>query len=164
MEEIKIINKSMEYADSFRYALDSVARERTWLAFTEAPPYEKVREFVSELIRDNDIQVYAVQGDTVIGWCDIVRRKRGVFSHTGSLGMGIIKPHRGKGLGSRMMEECIRQARANGLEKICLEVYSHNTAGIALYKKFGFAHEGIKLKEVKMDHRYFDNVVMGLLL
>ena len=164
MEEIKIINRSPEYADSFRDALDSVARERTWLAFTEAPPYEKVRGFVSELIRDNDIQVYAVQGDTVVGWCDIVRRKRDVFAHTGSLGMGIIKPHRGKGLGSRMMEECINQARANGLEKICLEVYSHNTAGIALYKKYGFVHEGVKVKEVKIDHRYFDNVVMGLLL
>ena len=164
MEEIKIINKSLEYADSFLYALDSVARERRWLAFTEAPPYEKVREFVSELIRVNDIQVYALQGDTVIGWCDIVRRKRGVFAHTGSLGMGIIKPHRGKGLGSRMMEECIRQARANGLEKICLEVYSHNSAGIALYKKFGFAQEGVKLKEVKIDGKYFENVIMGLLL
>ena len=61
MKEIKIINKSLELADSFRDALDSVSRERTWLAFTEAPSYEKVRGFVSELIRDNDIQVYAVQ-------------------------------------------------------------------------------------------------------
>ena len=164
MNEIKIVNKSLELADSFRDALDSVSRERTWLAFTEAPSYEKVRGFVSELIRDNDIQVYAVQGDTVVGWCDIVRRKRGVFSHTGGLGMGILKPHRGKGLGSMMMEECIKQARANGLEKICLEVYSHNTAGIALYKKFGFVQEGVKQKEVKIDGKYFDNVVMGLLL
>ena len=162
MEEIKIINRSMEYADSFRDALDSVARERTWLAFTQAPSYEHMREFVGELIRDNDIQVYALQGDTVVGWCDITRRKRKVFAHTGSLGMGITKPHRGKGLGSRMMEECITQARANGLEKICLEVYSHNTAGIALYKKFGFAQEGIKIKEVKIDGKYFDNIVMGL--
>jgi ribosomal protein S18 acetylase RimI-like enzyme len=43
-------------------------------------------------------------------------------------------------------------------------VYSHNDAGIALYKKFGFIHEGIKLKEVKIDRKYFDNVVMGLML
>ena len=164
MEEIKIVNKTLELADSFRDALDSVARERTWLAFTEAPSYEHMRKFVSELIRDNDIQVYAVLNETVVGWCDITRRKREVFAHTGGLGMGIIKPHRGKGLGSRMMEECIKQARANGLEKICLEVYSHNTAGIALYNKFGFEHEGVKLKEVKIDGRYFDNVVMGLLL
>jgi L-amino acid N-acyltransferase YncA len=164
MNEIKIINKSLELADSFRDALDSVARERTWLAYTEAPPYEHMRKFVSGLIRDNDIQVYAVLGDSVVGWCDITRRKREVFAHTGSLGMGIVKPHRGKGIGSRMMEEVIKQARANGMEKICLEVYSHNTAGIALYKKFGFAEEGLKIKEVKMDGKYFDEYVMGLLL
>lgn len=154
----------MEYADSFRDALDSVARERTWLAFTEAPSYEHMRSFVSGLIRDNDIQVYAMLNDTVIGWCDITRRKRDVFSHTGSLGMGILKPQRGKGIGSMMMEEVIRQAWDLGMEKICLEVYSHNTAGIALYKKFGFIEEGKKIKEVKMDGKYFDNIVMGLFL
>jgi len=164
MNEIKIVNKTLELADSFRDALDSVARERTWLAYTEAPPYKNVRGFVYELIRDNDIQVYAMLDDTVVGWCDITRRKREVFAHTGSLGMGITKPHRGKGIGSRMMEEVIKQARANGMEKICLEVYSHNAAGIALYKKFGFAEEGLKIKEVKMDGKYFDEYVMGLLL
>lgn len=164
MENIKIINKTLELADSFRDALDSVSRERMWLAFTEAPSYEHMRKFVSGLIMDNDIQVYAMHDNTVIGWCDITRKKRDVFSHTGSLGMGIIKQYRGMGLGARMMEEVIRQAKANGLEKICLEVYSHNTAGIALYKKFGFVQEGIKRKEVKMDGKYFDNVVMGLLL
>lgn len=164
MEEIKIVNKTLELADSFRDALDSVARERTWLAFTEAPSYEHMRKFVSELIRDNDIQVYAVLNETVVGWCDITRRKREVFAHTGGLGMGILKPHRGKGLGSRMMEECIKQARANGLEKICLEVYSHNAAGIALYKKFGFIEEGKKIREAKLDGKYMDEYVMGLQL
>lgn len=164
MNEIKIVNKTLELADSFRDALDLVARERTWLAYTEAPPQEHMRKFVSGLIRDNDIQVYAMLDDTVVGWCDIVRRKREVFAHTGSLGMGILKPHRGKGLGSMMMEEVINQAKANGLEKICLEVYSHNAAGIALYKKFGFAEEGKKIREAKLDGKYFDEYVMGLLL
>lgn len=164
MEEIKIINKTLELADSFRDALDSVARERMWLAFTEAPPYEHMRKFVAGLIKDNDIQVYAILDEIVIGWCDITRRKRDVFSHTGSLGMGIIKTHRGKGLGGQMLEEVIRQAKGNGLEKVCLEVYSHNKGAIALYEKSGFMHEGVKLKEVKMDGKYFDEVVMGLML
>lgn len=164
MEEIKIVNKTMELADSFRDALDSVARERMWLAFTEAPSYEHMRSFVSGLIKDNDIQVYAVLDDKVIGWCDITRRKRNVYAHTGSLGMGILKPYRGNGLGSRMMDECIRQAKANGIEKVCLEVYGHNKAGRALYDKFGFIQEGVKLKEVKVDGKYYDNVIMGLWL
>ncbi len=47
MNDIKIINKTLGYADSFRDALDLVARERTWLAFTEAPQYEHMRKFVS---------------------------------------------------------------------------------------------------------------------
>lgn len=164
MNDIKIVNKSIELADSFRDALDSVSRERMWLAFTEAPSYEHMRKFVAGLIRDNDIQVYAVLGDTVVGWCDITRRKRDTYSHTGLLGMGIIKPHRGKGLGEEMLKVCIMQAKQNGIEKVCLQVYSHNTAGIKLYEKLGFQHEGKKLKEAKIDGKYFDVVTMGLLL
>lgn len=164
MEEIKIVDKSLELADSFREALDSVSRERQHLAFTEAPKKEAVREFVSGLIKDGDIQVYAVLNDEVVGWCDIIRRKRDVFNHTGALGMGILKPHRGKGIGSLMMEEVIRQAKAKGLEKICLEVYGHNTNARALYKKFGFTEEGIKKREVRIEGKYFDNIVMGLFL
>lgn len=164
MNDIKIVNKSIELADSFRDALDSVSREKMWLAFTEAPPYEHTRKFVEGLIRDNDIQVYAVMGDTVVGWCDITRRKRDTYSHTGSLGMGIIKPHRGRGLGEKMLVECIRQAKSNGLEKVCLDVYSHNTAGIKLYEKLGFQYEGKRIKEAKIDGKFLDVVLMGLQL
>lgn len=164
MNDIKIVNKSIELADSFRDALDSVSREKMWLAFTEAPPYEHARKFVEGLIRDNDIQVYAVIGDTVVGWCDITRRKRDTYAHTGSLGMGIIKPHRGKGLGERMLVECIRQAKSNGLEKVCLDVYSHNAAGIKLYEKLGFQYEGKRIKEAKIDGKLLDVVLMGLQL
>lgn len=164
MEEIKIVNKTLELADSFRDALDSVARERTWLALTEAAPYESIRSFVQELIDDNDIQVYALLDNTVIGWCDVIRRKREHFAHTATLGMGIIKPHRGKGIGSRMMEEVIKQSRAAGLEKISLEVYSHNNGAVALYRKFGFIEEGLKIREVKINNEYYDEYVMGLQL
>ncbi len=164
MNDIKIVNKSIELADSFRDALDSVSREKMWLAFTEAPPYEHARKFVEGLIRDNDIQVYAVIGDTVVGWCDITRRKRDTYAHTGSLGMGIIKPHRGRGLGERMLVECIRQAKSNGLEKVCLDVYSHNAAGIKLYEKLGFQYEGKRIKEAKIDGKLLDVVLMGLQL
>ncbi|MEO8514938.1 MAG: GNAT family N-acetyltransferase [Ignavibacteria bacterium] len=164
MEEIKIVNKTLEFADSFCEALDSVAKERMYIAFTEAPNAEHMRKFVAYLIESNDIQVYAVLDNTVIGWCDVTRRQREVFSHTGSLGMGILKPYRNKGLGARMLKEVLGQAKANGLEKICLEVYSHNANAIALYKKFGFAEEGVKKKEVKIDGKYFDNIIMGLFL
>ena len=145
MNDIKIVNKSIELADSFRDALDTVSREKMWLAFTEAPPYEHARKFVEGLIRDNDIQVYAVIGDTVVG-------------------MGIIKPHRGKGLGEKMLVECIRQAKQNGIEKVCLDVYSHNTAGIKLYEKLGFQYEGKRIKEAKIDGKLLDVVLMGLQL
>ena len=78
--------------------------------------------------------------------------------------MGIIKPHRGRGLGERMLVECIRQAKSNGLEKVCLDVYSHNTAGIKLYEKLGFQYEGKRIKEAKIDGKLLDVVIMGLQL
>ncbi|MBZ0204181.1 MAG: hypothetical protein K8I03_14290 [Ignavibacteria bacterium] len=95
-EKVNIINASEEYSDSFREALDSVSREKRFLAFTEAPDVESVRKFVRRLIRDGDVQVYAIHDNKVIGWCDIIRRTRDAMNHTGALGMGILKPFRGR--------------------------------------------------------------------
>ncbi|KAG9315973.1 hypothetical protein JVU11DRAFT_3630 [Chiua virens] len=71
----------------------------------------------------------------------------------GLFGMWVDHAHRGKGLGARLVEECLEWARAhvdpafstleNGRgsdrEKVVvLMVYENNAAGVALYSKMGF--------------------------
>ncbi|HDI31833.1 MAG TPA: ribosomal-protein-alanine N-acetyltransferase [Thermofilum sp.] len=50
---------------------------------------------------------------------------------------------RGKGIGKRLMEECIARLRNKGVKKIRLEVRVSNERAIGLYKKLGFRVENL---------------------
>ena len=78
--------------------------------------------------------------------------------------MGVVKTHRGHGLGSQLMEAALAHSKKIGLEKIELTVYTENFAAIALYKKMGFANEGLVKKYRKLDGRYFDCLAMAKFL
>jgi RimJ/RimL family protein N-acetyltransferase len=81
------------------------------------------------------------------------------------LGMWVIEPWRGRGVGSALLSACIEWARANGAHKITLEVWPHNEPARALYRKFGFREEGYLHKHWRRrSGELWDSVVMGLLL
>jgi ribosomal protein S18 acetylase RimI-like enzyme len=164
-QKIQILPVSEHFVPGYREALDAVARERKYLMFLEAPPLESVREFVSKLIQDNEIQFMALNSDgKVVGWCDILRIHFPGFEHCGRLGMGIIKEFRGQGIGKMLMEKVIAEARKRGLIKIELEVFASNLPAVNLYKKFGFQFEGQKMKVRFLDGNFDDVHLMALFL
>jgi ribosomal protein S18 acetylase RimI-like enzyme len=162
--DIRIVPISEEHIESFHSCLDSVARERVYLAGVKAPPLESTREFILGNIRDNIPQFVALDGERVVGWCDI-RPKRGKdFSHCGILGMGVLKEYRRRGIGTKLLDNAIDAAKDFGMEKIELEVYTSNIPAIKLYEKRGFILEGIKKKARKLDGEYFDLKIMALFM
>jgi len=79
--------------------------------------------------------------------------------------MAVARPWRGRGVGSALVAAAIEKARAEGLHKLSLEVFPHNDAAIALYRKFGFVEEGRRVKHYRRaSGELWDSVVMGLLL
>lgn len=106
----------------------------------------------------------AVDGGEVIGCASqnwVGRCGSGLLA----LGMWIVQPWRGRGIGSRLLVDCIEWARANGAHKITLEVWPHNDAARALYQKFGFAEEGYFRKQWRRRNgELWDSIPMGLLL
>ncbi len=163
-ENIRIVPMAEEHIESFRVCLDAVAKERRYLALTQAPPAEAVREFIRSAIARRVPQFVALDGNQVIGWCDVFPNERDGSTHVGRLGMGLLPEYRGQGSGRRLAEKTIALAREIGLERIELDVYASNKPAIALYQSLGFAVEGVKRKGRKLDGVYDDVVVMGLLL
>lgn len=86
------------------------------------------------------------------------------FTHSGQLGMGVQKRFRRMGIGTKLIEQALRKAKAKGLERVELKVFASNTAAIKLYEKLGFVVEGVKKKARKLDGAYDDLVEMALLL
>jgi GNAT superfamily N-acetyltransferase len=80
----------------------------------------------------------AVADDQLVGSMNVEASRHGF----GEIGMAVAGPWRGRGAGSALMETAIEWARGQGLHKLSLSVFAHNTAAIALYRKFFFVEEG----------------------
>lgn len=160
---IRIERISEKTFEGFYRCLDEVARERRYLAHLQAPPIEKSREWVRKNIERGIPQYVALVDDQVVGWADISPREREVVRHVGELGMGILKPFRGQGIGRRLLETTLHAAQEYGLERIELNVYASNTRAFALYRKCGFVQEGIKKRGRYADGVYDDVIIMAKL-
>lgn len=157
---LEITYADERYFISFREALDSVAREKTYIEMIEVPPQEGINEFQRKLIAANAPVFYALDGEKVVGWCDISLKENPRMQHRGTLGIGIIRDYRGLGLGSKLMQQALAHAPRAGLEKVELQVYTTNTRAIELYKKFGFVEEGLLRNYRKLDGTYYDCLAM----
>ena len=162
IETIAIAPIMPDHIESFHRALDLVARERKYLSFLEAPPLDQVRRFVLDRIAAGDPGFVAIVRGEVVGWCDISRLDRLIHAHRGALGMGIVTSYRGRGLGLRLINETLAQARKAGFVRVELSVHADNARAIALYDKVGFVREGVQRDAIRIDGQYGDTIMMAI--
>lgn len=163
VEMIEIVPVAPAHIDSFHRALDIVVRERRYLALLEAPPIEEFQAFVQNIISRGYPQFVALSVGEVVGWCDVLPKTWPIYAHTGVLGVALLPALRGQGVGRRLIARALEAANAYGLSRVELTVRENNRNAIALYKKFGFETEGLKRNALKIDGRYENLVLMGLL-
>ena len=160
-DDATIVCIAERHAAGFHACLDAVAQERRYLAQTEAPPFDRVQAFVAENVASMATQFVALDGERVIGWCDVFPDAQPTIRHRGSLGMGVIAEFRGRGLGGRLLVATLEDARRKGLTRVELEVRADNVPAIRLYEKVGFAHEGRKRQGMRFDGVYFETLTMA---
>ena len=151
--------------DTHWRVVDAVARERRWLAMTEAPPVDRIEAFLRNGTGRGDAQFVAVEEatDEEVGWCDVTPGDRPGVTHVGRLGMGVVAAHRGMGLGRRLLDATLAAAWETGLTRIELEVYADNAAAVRLYESAGFELEGVRRMARLLDGRPQDVVMMAML-
>lgn len=159
---VAIVPTDLHHADSLRQALGSVARERRWLAAVEPFSEVETRAFV-QWNRAAGVPLFvATLGETVLGWCDIVRLyPYPGFGHNGRLGMGVVAAWRGRGLGRSLLDHALRAAPDAGFRRVELELYASNVAALRLYRSRGFRTEGIKRAMRILDGKVEDVVCMS---
>ncbi len=136
----------------------AVAEERDGIA-TE-PPVD-IDERTAQFARTVAGSVVAVAGGQVIGMLHVEATRHGF----GEIGMLVDRDWRGRGAGSALVRAAIGLARDQGLHKLSLEVFAHNTAAIALYRKYGFVEEGRRVRQYRRaSGELWDSIVMGLAL
>ena len=134
----------------------TVAEERDGIA-TE-PPVD-VEERAREWRLEGDF--VAVADGAIVGNIHVDRNRHGF----GEIGMAVAKERRGHGIGSALLAHAIDWARGEGMHKLCLQVFPHNEAAIALYRRFGFVEEGRLVEQYRRSNgELWDAIQMGLLL
>lgn len=152
------------HAEGFHACIDAIARERRFLAQVEALPLDRVRDFVRDSVASDAAQFVAVDGDLVVGWCDILPGWAYAIQHRGSVGMGLLPAYRGQGAGRKLLAACLTKARSKGITRVDLEVRADNEAAIKLYKRMGFRVDAVNHRGMRFDGMYYDSLGMSLLL
>jgi len=94
-----------------------------------------------------------------------VRARSKAQMHVAVLGMTVGKGWRNKGIGSRLMQRAVLWARqTKKIKRIELQVFASNLPAIHLYQKFGFVVEGLRKKAVFRHGKFYDDLMMALLL
>jgi RimJ/RimL family protein N-acetyltransferase len=109
---------------------ESVAAERRWIG-GEPPIYRT--EMASTMRRlsaaDDDAALVVGECDgVVVAWINLFF----LDESTVTLGMGVAASHRGRGIGSALVDTAVDWARSKGATCLWLDVFPHNEAARAL--------------------------------
>jgi phosphinothricin acetyltransferase len=103
--------------------------------------------------------------ETIVGWGSLnVYNARPAYQYVADLSIYIERGWRGKGVGRRLLEHLIEQARALGYHKMMLSTFPFNATGVALYERLGFTRVGILHEMGRLDGRWVDTLIMEKLL
>ncbi len=151
-------------AENIIDVINSVGAEKVFI-LTErfAHDIDWEQNFIQEHVKekkDRMLAVAEVKGK-IVGVFDIHLGSNPKNRHLGELGMSVVKEWRGIGIGTAMMTYMIGWAKRQGLEKLCLSVFSTNQRAINLYRKFNFQVEGRRRRQYKVEENYVDEVIMA---
>lgn len=144
-------------------ALDLVAREKRFLAVTEAPPYEQSAAFYRALALAGLPHFVALQDGHVVGWVDVSPVFGQSRAHIGVLGIALLPEARRKGTGAVLLGTAIVRSWEWGLTRLELTVRVDNVNAKALYERSGFEYEGTLRRASLIDGEYHDMHAMALL-
>jgi RimJ/RimL family protein N-acetyltransferase len=143
--------------------IDTIAKERRFIASTRGCTNLDTREYIEYLNQTDGVHLVVVIANMIVGWCDVAP---GIFEglkHVGHLSMGLLAAQRGQGWGKKLLAMALRTAFSKNFERVELYVFASNKQALELYRHAGFHEEGIKRKARKLDGKYDDIVVFGML-
>lgn len=161
--QFAIVPTAEAYFEGLRQTLDSVAREKRYLAFLQAPPPQEAFAFFRNIVAKDLCQLLALVDGAVVGWCDVLPTHGEARAHVGTLGIGLLPQARHRGLGAALMQATIDKAWAKGFSRIELTVRADNTNAKALYERCGFEVEGLNRRAFLVDGAFYDSYTMALL-
>ena len=118
----------------------------------------------NSVINGEDCIYIALDDGNIVGFIHAERGKFNRTRHTAYIVTGVLKDHRGQGIGTALFEQLDKWAEENRITRLELTVECHNKAAIHLYEKSGFAAEGVRKNSMYVNGRYIDEYYMAKIL
>ena len=134
--------------------------------FDKATAMERHRlEWAREVSEPQWLRTWGiVEAGQVHGHIDLHGGRIPAVMHRATLGMGLERPVRRRGLGRQLLTTAIGWAREQGLTWLDLGVFADNAPARALYASAGFVEIGTTRDQFRVDGLSIDDVVMTLRL
>lgn len=144
--------------------INVIAAEEIYLqtdSFIQTPSWK------AALRESNDPQaglllIVPVIGSAVIGHLRVFPGDYGASDrHVGSIGVALLPPYRGMGIGSALLSIALDWTLHAGFGKLEAHVIASNLRARRLFEKFGFAIEGVRQQHLKIRDWYEDELILA---
>ncbi len=156
---VEIIQGNLQLIKSYHQCIEEIAKEKKYIARIHPIPFENFKNWQISIIEKDYPQYFAINDDEVIGFCNIFPKQTDAMHHVGELAMALLAAYRNQGIGTELLNNTIKNAKNQNLEKIQLEVFESNINAVKFYKKHHFIQEGLLTKGRKLDGKY-DNILL----
>jgi len=134
-------------------------------SFAAAWDQEQARplEWFEQRLRDGLVLgAWTAQGEGLMGIAGLHVPESPKLSHKGTLWGVYVRPQaRGTGLAGELLGRVLDLARGR-VEEVLLTVQASNDAALRLYRNAGFMEYGLERRALKIDGRYYDELLMAL--
>lgn len=145
--------------------LEVIVAERIHSAIDRAWTADEQRAYIQSLDVNEVLNVAVDDAGRVIGSQSLSRfSSLGSMRHVASMGTFILPEWRGRGVGRALFEATRAFAVQTGYRKVVIQVRGSNPSAQAFYQRMGFAECGRLTRQVVIDGREDDEIVMELFL
>lgn len=155
----------LEDVEAIAALLARIAREEDLLGLD--PRYISVSRLGQLLTGEDGLPaqwVAVLPSREVVGHAFLLVAAEPPLAHTATLAVAVASEHRRQGAGTALLRAAEESARARGLVRLNASTVAANTAARALFRKAGFAEEGVRRAQIRLGGCLHDEILLGKLL
>lgn len=164
--QLKIRRATPEDAPGILTVLATVIDERVHSAIDRAWSIEQERRYLESLSAREVVHVAVDDNDRVVGLqiLDLWSAVLDSMAHVGQVGTFLLPAWRGRRIGRQLWNATAAFARDSQYQKLLVQVRRTNAHAQSFYRGLGFAECGLLSRQVIIDGRPDDEILMELFL
>lgn len=128
-------------------------------------PVEEEAKILTDFASSSSkFMISAFHGEKIVGNLGCFGMGGEFLKFNARIGMGLEKEFHNVGLGTKILNYAIENAKQNKIHRLELTVRTFNEAGIALYEKVGFRRVGILEETAFIDGKFCDEYMYEMLI